>query len=316
MALAPGTPGVPYHKNDAQRTAGLSSSASRARTRRATVVFHAQLARGGVTRCVRATSGSSAGCPNPAWRLLCIFAQGMCICFVDCGFSHIYTRTGGRRGRIRARPRKTTGDRFMKSRARGFAAGLLPGRHVGGSGDGGGQAAGEDRHPDRYVGHLCRHGRAWFGRGGATGDRRLPGRRMQGHENRPGFGRQPEQDRRRGRQGARVVRPRWRHRHRRSDQLRRGAGGAGHCAREEQGRDVLRSGRHGADQPGLLAAGLSLDVRHVFAIGRRGQGHGAGGRQVLVLHHRRLRLRPFAGGRYRQGRPGPGGTVAGSVRHP
>lgn len=40
------------------------------------------------------------------------------------------------------------------------------------------------------------------------------------------------------------VRPRRRHRHRRPDQLRRGAGGAGHRARKEQGRDVLRAGHH------------------------------------------------------------------------
>ncbi|KAG1360464.1 hypothetical protein G6F56_014672 [Rhizopus delemar] len=56
----------------------------------------------------------------------------------------------------------------------------------------------------------------------------------------------------------------------------------------------------------MLACRFPLDVRHLFAVRGRRQGHRAGGRQVLVLHHRRLRLRPFAGSRHGQGGAGAG----------
>ena len=81
------------------------------------------------------------------------------------------------------------------------------------------------------------------------------------------------------------------------------AGGERHLPREEQGpyEQLLR--HLGPDGEGLHAEHRALGVRHLHAgqLGRR--RHGAGGRRHLVLHRRRLRLRPCAGARHGQLRP-------------
>ena len=55
---------------------------------------------------------------------------------------------------------------------------------------------------------------------------------------------------------------------------------------------------------GLLAEYRALDLRHLCALQRRGQGDGQARRRHLVLRHRRLRLRHGAGARCRQRRQG------------
>ena len=66
-----------------------------------------------------------------------------------------------------------------------------------------------------------------------------------------------------------------------------------------------------AHRRGVLAQHHPLDLRHLCARRRHRPRHGAGRRRQLVLHHRRLRLRPSARGRHLGGgrgqwRPGPG----------
>ena len=88
-----------------------------------------------------------------------------------------------------------------------------------------------------------------------------------------------------------------------------------HGEAEGQGGDLHRRrlGRH--HRHALRTEPSALGLRHMVDAARRGGRDGEGGRRHLVLHHRRLRVRPFAGKgrgelrhrRRRQGaRPGAG----------
>ena len=85
---------------------------------------------------------------------------------------------------------------------------------------------------------------------------------------------------------------------------------------EEQGGDRLGRRLLGDDRPEMLAQFHPMDLRHLRARHGPRQGAGRAGRQDLVLHHRRLRLRQGSGGQLRRRGRSRGGKVLGEVRHP
>ena len=117
---------------------------------------------------------------------------------------------------------------------------------------------------------------------------------VQRQEDRDRQRRPPEQARCRRRDRPPVVRPGRRRRDRRRADLERRARGAGGGAREEQGVPDLGRRLVRPDRQGLRADLDPLDLRHRRARQRHRQRGGQGGRRHLVLHHRRLRLRPRA----------------------
>ncbi|CAA9209125.1 MAG: ABC transporter, substrate-binding protein (cluster 4, leucine/isoleucine/valine/benzoate), partial [uncultured Acetobacteraceae bacterium] len=172
--------------------------------------------------------------------------------------------------------------------------------------------AGGEHHPDRRAERPVRplqpHRRRQRCGDGAGGGGRVQRPRLHGG----GAARRPPEPSGRGlqhrtamaRPGRRGHDPRRADLLRRARRRRRGPG-------EEQGlrqrrRRLLRPHRHG-----LRADHRALGVRHLHA----GQVHrrrdGQGGRGHLVLHHRRLRLRPRAGARHHQLRPRRGRQGAG-----
>ena len=123
--------------------------------------------------------------------------------------------------------------------------------------------------------------------------------------------RSPEQGRYRFEPGAAMVRRRRRRHDRRCAEFRRGARRQRNRQGEEQGLPDLRRRKLGAHRRQMLAQYGPLDLRHLVARQRYRQGDRIDRRRFVVLHHRRLRLRPCArkghcrGGR-RQRRQGGG----------
>ena len=166
------------------------------------------------------------------------------------------------------------------------------------------------RRAHRHDRPVCRQHRPRFGARRADGDRGLrqnpPRYQGRGRQRRPAA-----QARRRPRHRRRLVRQQGRGRgHRRAAVVRRlrhrrpgkAEGQAGDLHRRRVGRHHRRA---------LRAEPPALGVRHLVDAARRGGRHGEGRRQHLVLHHRRLRLRPLAAkGRRRlrhcRGRQGAG----------
>ena len=74
--------------------------------------------------------------------------------------------------------------------------------------------------------------------------------------------------------------------------------------REKQDRHEFRRRQFRHHRRRLLAEHRALDLRHLCALQRRGQGDGQARRGHLVLRHRRLCLRPCARARRRQCRQG------------
>ena len=153
----------------------------------------------------------------------------------------------------------------------------------------------EDRAPLRLLRHLPRRHRPDRAGLHPPGRRRVQQPRLQrrGH-----LRRQPEPPRRRRQRHPPMDRPRRRRRHRRRRRLLRRAGGERHRAGEEQGlpQHLLRHLR--SHRVEVHAQYRALDLRHLDAGEIHRRRHGARGRQQLVLHHRRLRLRPCAGTRH------------------
>ncbi len=109
------------------------------------------------------------------------------------------------------------------------------------------------------------------------------------HQNKPDVG---SADR------AQVVRLGGRGRDRRRADLRRGARDQSDHEGEGQGIPRLRRGVLGSHREGLLAQHDPLDLRHVDARQRHGKCDREDRRQVLVLPHGGLRLRPRARARH------------------
>ena len=110
--------------------------------------------------------------------------------------------------------------------------------------------------------------------------------------------RPPEQAGHRRQQGPRVVRPGQGRRHPGRRRVGHRAGGGRSREAEKPHRGIQRPGLGpcgSPTRPVLLAGHRALHLRHLRARERHGQGAGEGGRRYLVLPHRRLRLRPFAG---------------------
>ena len=170
-----------------------------------------------------------------------------------------------------------------------------PGNHLGRRPRPGFRQRREDRLAYRHVRSLFRHHRPGHGRGDENGDRGLQGAVQAGFRHRNHCRRPSEQGRHRGQQGARVVRPREGGRHHRTGHHLDCAGGDEGRQGEEQAGPDLGRGLDPHHQRGLQRRHGALDLRHLRGGQRHGQGRGAAGRQVLVLHHRRLRLRPLAG---------------------
>ena len=95
--------------------------------------------------------------------------------------------------------------------------------------------------------------------------------------------------------GADIARKLVRQRIRRRDhgpaELGGGARRADDRDREEQGGDRLRRRLFGDDRAEMLEELRPLDLRHLRSRPQHRQGDDRAGRQELVLHHRRLRLR-------------------------
>ena len=149
---------------------------------------------------------------------------------------------------------------------------------------------------ERSCGNLRTECRQRVGRGGAYRRRRVR-RQDQRRDDRDHSRRSPEQAGRGGLGGEPLVRRRRRRHGHRSGQFRRrlcrGRRGEG----QEQDRDPDQRGIGGFHRQGLRAGPLDpLDLRHLPDGQVDGRGR-AGARQDLVLHHRRLRLRPCAGRR-------------------
>ena len=93
-----------------------------------------------------------------------------------------------------------------------------------------------------------------------------------------------------------------------------GAGGQRRGAGEEQGLPEQHRGHRRPDRAAMQPEHGPLDLRHLDAGAQHRRRHGEGGRRYLVLHHRRLRLRPCAGTRHREFRQGADGKVLGAVQ--
>ena len=171
--------------------------------------------------------------------------------------------------------------------ARGCPAAARPGAGV--------LRAGPDRRVERPVERVRRqHGAGQRAVGPARGGRV---RRADRHEDRDPRRRPPEQGRHRLGDRARLVRPRRRARGGGPRQLGRGARGQHGLPREEQGLPRLRGRHHAADRRAMLAEYGAMDLRHLRADHGAGAGADAGGQGQLVLHHRRLHVRPEPAGR-------------------
>jgi len=116
----------------------------------------------------------------------------------------------------------------------------------------------------------------------------------QGVENRRRIRRSPEQARHRRQHRAAMARCRPCRRHRRRAEFRRRA--CRQQGREGQERRLHRgrSGDVGSHGSAMHPEHRALDLRHLRARQRHGQGAGEGGRRHLVLPHRGLCLRPGA----------------------
>ena len=79
-----------------------------------------------------------------------------------------------------------------------------------------------------------------------------------------------------------------------------GLGGEPGVPREEQGDAELRHRHVRPDRQAVQPEHHPLDLRHLHAGEVHRRRHGEAGRRHLVLHHRRLRVRPDAGARHRR----------------
>ena len=193
---------------------------------------------------------------------------------------------------------------YQAWRARGRDAGI-DGRARAGIG-----RCGQDRRPHRHERSGLDADRPGLGHRGANGDRRF---------RRQGAGQADQRDRRRP-----SAEAGYRRRHRaalvrrrtgRPDRRRAGVGGRPRGAERRQRKEEAVHHpfhRHrGFPRQVLLALCDAVGVRHPRARGRHRAGRGQARRRQLVLHHRRLCVRPFAGTRrlhrdHRERRQGAG----------
>ena len=181
-----------------------------------------------------------------------------------------------------------------------------------GPGAGPGAGAAQDRHHRRILRRLCRS-QPRRGRGRADGDRRF---RRQGARppDRAPVGRPSDQARRRRPDRAQMVRRRRRQHDHRHRHLVGGAGRAQDRPGKGQDRHQHRRGLGRPHRPGLLGDRRALGLRHLCARQGDRRRHRQGRRRLLVLPHRRLRLRPCA--RARRHRRGDGVGRQGAGRRP
>ena len=154
----------------------------------------------------------------------------------------------------------------------------------------------QDRRAHRHERPGLDADRPGLGDRDADGDRRFR-RQGAGQADQPHRRRPPAQARHRRRHRAALVR----RRAGRPDRRRAGVGGrpcrAEHRQREEEAVHHAFDAGRGLPRQVLLALRDAVGDRHPFARGRHRAGGGEARRRQLVLHHRRLCLRPLAGTR-------------------
>ncbi|CAA9281150.1 MAG: ABC transporter, substrate-binding protein (cluster 4, leucine/isoleucine/valine/benzoate), partial [uncultured Acetobacteraceae bacterium] len=169
------------------------------------------------------------------------------------------------------------------------------------------RAARARRHPHRRAGRLLRplprHLRPHLRRLRAAGRGGL-GRPRPRRPRGGGAGRPPEPPRRRARPRPPVVRPGRRGHGVRGQQQRHRARRRQPRPRQGQGAARLRRRLLRADGRAVQLPHDPVDLRHLDVRQRGRQRHRAQRRRLLVLHHRRLRLRPPDGARHQPLRPG------------